>query len=407
MAASNVIANLKIMLSASWMGLRSDFGKAGNAVKGFGKQTSMMGGVVSGVMSKINPYLSAMAIAAAALGALTWGTKLAAEAESAHVAFTTLLGSAEQATELMTQLQEFAASTPFQLDELVEGGRKLTAFGVAAGDVVPQMKMLGDLAAGIGAPIGELAEIYGKAKVAGRLMAEDINQLLGRGIPVVQALADTMGVSAGEIKKMVSEGKVGFPELQTALQHLTGEGSMFGGMMEKQSQTLNGLWSTFKDNVAAVMREFANDAIVPALKDALRMMIDLVAMTAEAYRFWKDMFGFESTQAARITLPTEEIQSMGEAIEEATDSIGGTLKDYATEIKRITQDIDKMMARHSVGAMDRRSASGFEAVQAAKHIQDTKEDRANEMRKRILAALEEANELKRREKPIEVARRRV
>ncbi len=183
------------------------------------------------------------------------GIGLAAAAEQAEVAFTTLLGSAEKARDLMAQLSRFAAETPFQLPDLRDAARLLAAFGVEGEAIIPTLRMLGDLSAGTGNRIDEIAEIFGKARVQGRLFGEDINQLTGRGIPVIGALARTMGVAEDQIKKLVSQGKIGFPELQQAFVLLTAEGGQFTGMMRQLSRTAAGSLSTLKDNFAAVAME--------------------------------------------------------------------------------------------------------------------------------------------------------
>jgi tape measure domain-containing protein len=186
-------------------------------------------------------------------GALTFPTMLAANLETATVAFETMLGSADKAKLLLGQLRDFAASTPLSFDEISDAAKKLLAFGVNAADVSAELRRVGDIASGIGAPIGEIAEIYGKAKVQGRLFAEDINQLTGRGIPIIQELAKQFRIAESQVKSLVESGSVNFGNLQTAFASMTATGSQFGGMMAKQAGTLTGLVSTLKDNVLTAL----------------------------------------------------------------------------------------------------------------------------------------------------------
>lgn len=185
-------------------------------------------------------------VIAAAGGAML---KLAADAETLNTQFKVLIGSQEGAAKLMDEIDRFAASTPFQKMDIADAARQLLAFGGSADTAVDELKMLGDLAAGTGQPIGELAELYGKAKVQGRLFGEDINQLTGRGIPIIQALAKEFGVAESEVKGLVTEGKVGFPEMQRALAGMTGPGGKFAGLMAELSGTTAGKFSTFVDNM--------------------------------------------------------------------------------------------------------------------------------------------------------------
>jgi len=165
------------------------------------------------------------------------------------ISFETMLGSAEKADKLLGNLADMAAKTPFEFPELATAAKSLTAFGIDAGQIPDKLRRIGDIASGVGAPIGELSELFGKAKVQGRLFAEDINQLTGRGIPIIQELAKQFGVSESEVKKLVESGKIGFPELDKAFTSLTDKGGKFSGMMEAQSGSFKGLMSTLKDNV--------------------------------------------------------------------------------------------------------------------------------------------------------------
>lgn len=196
------------------------------------------------------------------LASLAWPLKLAANLEQAQVGFEVLLGSAQQASELIGRLNQFAAETPFQTDELNQAARMLLAFGSGADSVIDELRMLGDISSAIGAPLGEIAEIYGKARVQGRLFMEDINQLTGRGIPIIGQLAAQFGVAESKVRDLVSSGKVNFSDLEAALQSMTTAGGQFAGMMAKQSETLIGRWSTLKDNLAAAVRPLGQ-ALLP------------------------------------------------------------------------------------------------------------------------------------------------
>jgi len=189
-----------------------------------------------------------------AAATLKLGVKLAADAETAQVAFRTLTGSAETAKKLIGDIREFAAATPLSSRELQDAGRMLVAFGQSAGTVVETLRRLGDVSALTNNRIGDIAEIYGKARVQGRLFAEDINQLTGRGIPIIQEFATQLGVGTEEVKKLASEGKVSFANLEQAFIDMTSEGGKFAGGLAAQADTLAGKWSTFKDEGTSALR---------------------------------------------------------------------------------------------------------------------------------------------------------
>jgi tape measure domain-containing protein len=133
--------------------------------------------------------------------------------------------------------------------------------------------------------------LYGKARVQGRLFGEDINQLTNRGIPIIQELAKQFGVSDSEVKKLVASGEVGFPAIEKAFVSLTSEGGKFAGMMEAQSKTTTGLFSTLKDTVNEVFLTLGqpiNDAIRPLIAEGIGLVQKLVPLAAEAGAAIKD-----------------------------------------------------------------------------------------------------------------------
>ena len=225
-----------------------------------------------------------LAIGAAAVGLGIKAISMAADLEQVEVAFGTLLGSTEAADKMIRDLQNFAATTPFQFPGLADAARMLVAFGIDADNTIPTLRRIGDVAAGIGAPIGEIAEVYGKARVQGRLFAEDINQLTGRGIPIIGELAKQFGVTESEVRGLVESGKVNFGHLEQAFISLTSEGGKFEGLMEAQSQTIAGLWSTLKDNVGLALVSLGKSIIETFdLKDVIGNVIERVERIASAF----------------------------------------------------------------------------------------------------------------------------
>ncbi|MHB8972620.1 MAG: tape measure protein [Pirellulaceae bacterium] len=230
-------------------------------------QTVAAGRAIGGAMKSVGGMaanavgtLATMGGGAAVAGA-SWGIKLAADAEQAKVAFGVMLGSAAEADKMLKSLETFAATTPFEIPGVTQAAKSLLAFGVQAKDIEPSLRALGDVSAGVGAPLEELATIYGKAKVQGRLFAEDINQMTGRGIPLIQELAKQFGVAESEVRVLVEKGQVNFANLEKAFQSLSGEGGKFAGMMDAQSKTVAGRFSTMKDSVAMALKEVGQSLI--------------------------------------------------------------------------------------------------------------------------------------------------
>ena len=234
---------------------------------------------------------AAMAGGAAAVGIGMKAVTAAADFEQTKVAFTTLIGDAAKAEQTLGKLRELGAKTPFEFPELADAGRKLIAFGESADSVPETLRRIGDVSAGVQAPVNEIAELYGKARVQGRLFAEDINQLTGRGIPIIQELAKQFGVSDSEVKKLVESGQVGFPAIERAFVSMTSQGGKFAGMMEAQGKTTGGLFSTLKDSINEVFLTLGtpiNDAIRPLVEQAIGLVQQLTPLATEAGKQIKD-----------------------------------------------------------------------------------------------------------------------
>ena len=161
---------------------------------------------------------------------------------------TLMKGDAGAAKALENQLISTAAKTPFSLTEIQDATKQLMAYGFAGGEVVKNINMLGDVASALKIPFQDIAYLYGTLKTQGRAYQRDILQFQQRGIPVVEELAKQFGVSKSEISKMVSEGKIGFAEVEKAFKSMTGEGGMFFNMMAEQSKTVGGQISNLGDN---------------------------------------------------------------------------------------------------------------------------------------------------------------
>lgn len=207
-------------------------------------------------------------LAGALAGAGVAAIKFAGNLEQTQLALEVLLGDAAKATQIKDEWTQLAAATPFDSADIDEAGKKLLAFDIEANKVTETLRRIGDISAATGSSISDIADIYGKAKVQGRLFAEDINQFQGRGIPVLQSLAKVLGVAETEVRDLVSEGKVGFPELEQAFNLMTDEGGRFNGMMEKLSTSTLGKFNSMVDNAQLTLASFG-DILLPMANDAM------------------------------------------------------------------------------------------------------------------------------------------
>jgi tape measure domain-containing protein len=238
--------------------LKFAFAKAIAGMKGLGKASLNVAGAIGGKLMSVLKG-GALAIGAVAAAGAGWGIKLAADAEQAEIAFTTMLKSGDAAKAVLAELEQFAASTPFQLDSLRDGAKQLLNAGVPADQLTDKLTILGDIAAGTGKPIGDFVKIFAKVKATGKVSLESLNQLAERGVPIYSALQKELGVSRAEMLKMISQGKVGFQQMNAAIESTATGSGVFAGGMAAQSQSVSGLFSTLKDNVGFAMRQLGQE----------------------------------------------------------------------------------------------------------------------------------------------------
>lgn len=233
------------------------------------RQVRQSAGLMGGSLVRLVGTLGLVAGAAAAVRS---GFETALNLEQTTIGFEVMLKSASKAKQMLKGIYEFSAETPFEFPEIAESTRSLLAFGVSGDEVSGKIRMLANISAGLQIPLNELAVIYGKNRSQGRMYLQDLNELAGRGIPVVAGLSKMYGKNAMQIREMVSKGKIGFPQIEKVLQSLTNKGGLFYGMIDKQSKSMGGLWSTLKDNLNMSMAEFIG-RYAPQIKAWLKWAI--------------------------------------------------------------------------------------------------------------------------------------
>lgn len=207
-----------------------------------------------------------------------------------QVQLTTILQDKAKADALIQEVTQFAAKTPFNLDDVAAGTKQLLAYGSSAETVVDELSMLGDVAAGLQIPIGQLIYLYGTLRTQGRAMTVDIRQFAGRGIPIYEELAKVLGVSKDEVSKFVTEGKVGFAQVEQAFKNMTSEGGKFYNLMENSAGTWPQQISNIQDKLFQKLNDFGNkykevfefgigtaDELVEHLDDVISVIGGLIA----------------------------------------------------------------------------------------------------------------------------------
>lgn len=198
-----------------------------------------------------------------------------AEMEQYITNFRVMLGSAEEAEKLVKDITKMAADTPFELPDLTETANMLMGYGVGKDDIIRTMTQLGDLSAGNADKLNRISLAYGQMLAKGKVTGEELRQMTEAGVPLLNALAESLEISTTELQSMISKGQVGIPELNKAISDLTSDGGKFSGMMSEQAQTMNGMLSTLRDNLSQIGRDVGEDAFA-TVKSSISEILSMV-----------------------------------------------------------------------------------------------------------------------------------
>lgn len=245
---------------------------------------------------KLSKLAASMGLAFGAKELVQNIVKIRGEFQQLDVAFRTMLGSAEKADALMSQLVRTAATTPFDLQGVAQGAKQLLAYGIAAEDVNDTLVRCGDVAAGLSIPLNDLVYLYGTTMTQGRMFTQDLRQFQGRGIPIAEELAKVLGTTTDKLGDMVTAGRVTSDVFQQAFNNMTSAGSRFGGLMDEQSKTITGQISNIEDAIDVMFNKLGQQSegiinttlsgvsyIVEHYEQFGRMLLGLVA-TYGAYK---------------------------------------------------------------------------------------------------------------------------
>ncbi len=194
------------------------------------------------------------------------------------IAFETMLGSATKAKSMLDDLQKFAAATPFEFPDLTTATKKMLAFGFSADQVMPMLKAVGDTAAGLGMSGAEgldrIIIALGQMKAKSKVQAGEMLQLTEAGVPAWDILAKAMNMTTAQVMKLSEKGLI--PADKAVQSLVDGMEERFPNMMNKQSQSFDGLMSTLKDNLNIVFGQIMKPAFDWLTNTALPKAIDLV-----------------------------------------------------------------------------------------------------------------------------------
>lgn len=283
-----------------------------NGVRNTSKQIEQSGLSIEDLFNRMTKAAAAFGAGFAAKELISNIAQVRGEFQQLEVAFKTMLGSEEKANALMQQLVKTAAATPFDLQGVANGAKQLLAYGENVENVNDDLIRLGNIAAGLSQPLGDIVYLYGTTMTQGRLYTQDLNQFTGRGIPMIRELAKQFNVAENKVKGLVEAGKVGFPEVQKVIMSLTNEGGMFYNLMQEQSKTITGQISNIEDAIATMFNEIgkANEGII---NDALSGVSYLVENYEKVGRVLLEIVGTYGAYrtALMVTSSLQALQASG------------------------------------------------------------------------------------------------
>lgn len=240
------------------------------------------------VEKHIRAMAAPLSIFGLSLGAIGLNAlKTARDFEQYRVSFEVLLGSQARAKALMEEITVYAAKTPFEMPELVDGTRRLLAFGIGVKEVVPLLGRLGDLSMGNKDKLERMTDAFGKVKARGKANMRDLNRFIEAGVPIVAQLAKNHQTSAAAIMEMTEKGRIGYKDVEQAIVSLTSAGGQFEGMTIKQGQTLQGVWSTLTDSWNIATAQLA-DGFLPKIKELVRTINEKIPAIIEFIKPYVD-----------------------------------------------------------------------------------------------------------------------
>ncbi|MCT3674425.1 tape measure protein [Elizabethkingia anophelis] len=249
--------------------MRQDIFGLNNTVQ---KETKNIDSAFKNLSLGIAGYFSGQAL----LGFAKELINIRGEFQKTEIAFSTMLGDANQAKSLMGDMVNLAAKTPFSLQDVSSGAKQLLAFQIPASQVVDTLTRMGNIAAGLSIPLSRINLVYGQVKAKGKLMGDDLRQFTEAGIPMVAELAKKFNKTTAEVSAMVSAGKIGFKDVKDVLFSMTNEGGMFFNLMEKQSASLSGKISNLEDAWDQMLNKIgeANEGLLNDAIDGLSYLVE-------------------------------------------------------------------------------------------------------------------------------------
>lgn len=322
-----------------------DLEKAGAAVGVNLKEANKQAGTGRQVFENFFGTFTKASLIIAAIEAVVKFTKYSVELSQsiskASRQFEAFTGNADQAQKIVNRLIATGQKNFIPTDDILQAGKALLAFGEGADNLEAVLTRIANISAATGKDFNELTTIYGKARAAGVLYAEDINQLVDAGIPIIQEFAKQMNVSNDQVKKLASEGKISFEQLQLAFFNLTAAGGKFADQSAVQAETISGAWQKLVASIqpaAQKIGEFFTDII----KGAIYLLTDLSEGIKGLFSDKKAKIEVDYTGRDAYEKAKEDLFERQRLEKEAAESSKNRAKKTAAELAQIERERNRL-----------------------------------------------------------------
>ena len=386
--AQNAIAPLKRVneqtkaLSSSTDKLKGRLDKSNRSLKNTGKAAKTASAGVGTLVGALKPLLAALAV----VGTARFIFIKTAELETQRASLKQLTGDVEKTNQIIKELQDFGAVTPFTSSELIEQTKRLKAFGFQTEELVDTTKRLSDVAGATGADLTGIATAFGQIRAKGKLQQEENLQLLERGVNITDELKKITKLQGDEFESAMRKGEISAKDVNQALINLTSQGAIFAGGATAQADTLNGKLSTLQDTIDTLARTIGEE-----LGDEIKSVLDLAISAVKEINKLVERVGV-ANKVGRINLANIDMAAKKEARQQIREEKGfiGTINPFGENRKK---------ERELAEAIKKRKIEEFLATKE-KEKQTKKTD---ELTKSIKKSKEEAQKLKEQTKETTLA----
>jgi len=342
--AQNAIAPLKRVneqtkaLSSSTNKLKGRLDRSNRSLKNTGRSAKTASAGVGTLVGALKPLLAALAV----VGTARFIFVKTAELETQRASLKQLTGDVEKTNQIIKELQDFGAVTPFTSSELIEQTKRLKAFGFQTEELVDTTKRLSDVAGATGADLTGIATAFGQIRAKGKLQQEENLQLLERGVNITDELKKITKLQGDEFESAMRKGEISAKDVNQALINLTSQGAIFAGGATAQADTLNGKLSTLQDTIDTLARTIGEE-----LGDEIKSVLDLAISAVKEINKLVERVGV-ANKVGRINLANIDMEARKEARKQVQEETGKKFILPFTEESKREQELIKIIKERKI-----------------------------------------------------------